>query len=133
MKNLPITYVYYQIFTKFFTRFDILCLSETLSVPGQSDDVVSESEGNSQKFISTLLESLFILRKIPETAEVIAFAVTQFYVFSFSIKIIFFARLGSFFIYSLCLAFRFITFSNISVHFNMMRIYASIRNQLDAC
>ena len=35
--------------------------------------------------------------------------------------------------YSVCLAFRFITFSNISVHFNMMRIYASIRNGLDAC
>ena len=80
-KKHPITHEYYQIFTKFFYTFHILCLTETLSVPGQSDDVVSESEENSQKFISTLLESLFILRKIPETAEVITFAVTKFHVF----------------------------------------------------
>ena len=55
-----------------------LCITEALTVPGQyTDDMVPESEENSQKFISTLLESLFILRKIPETAEVTLFTFIQ--------------------------------------------------------
>ena len=37
------------------------------------------------------------------------------------------------FFYSVCLAFRFIMFSYISVHSNTMHVYASIKNRLDAC
>ena len=46
--------------------------SESLSVQTQQSDDLIDTEENSQKFISILLESLFILRKIPETAEVIS-------------------------------------------------------------
>ena len=46
-------------------------ISESLSVQTQlSEDLMTDPEDNPQKFISILLESLFVLRKIPETAEV---------------------------------------------------------------
>ena len=48
----------------------MIVITESLSGQTQLSDDLVDPEDNPQKFISLLLESLFVLRKIPETAEV---------------------------------------------------------------
>ena len=60
-----------QIVTSFIMReYHVIFITESLSGQTQLSDDLVDPEDNPQKFISLLLESLFVLRKIPETAEV---------------------------------------------------------------